>query len=25
VASGWVVPELTYPSYRAFWRACAAG
>lgn len=25
VASGWVVPELEYPSYRAFWRACASG
>jgi fatty acid desaturase len=25
VASGWVVPELEYPSYRAFWKACAAG
>lgn len=22
VESGWVVPELEYPSYRAFWRAC---
>ena len=25
VASGWIVPELEYPSYRAFWRAAAAG
>ena len=25
VASGWITPELEYPSYRAFWRAVAAG
>lgn len=25
VASGWVTEPLTYPSYRAFWRACASG
>ena len=22
VRSGWVVPEIEYPSYRAFWKAC---
>ena len=25
VAAGWVTPELTYPSYRALWRALASG
>lgn len=25
VAAGWITPELVYPSYRAFWRACRAG
>jgi fatty acid desaturase len=25
VASGWVVPGLEYPSYRAFWRAATSG
>lgn len=25
VASGWVVPRLEYPNYRAFWRAAAQG
>jgi fatty acid desaturase len=25
VAAGWVVPDLAYPSYRALWRALAAG
>ena len=25
VASGWLTPAIEYPSYRAFWRACAAG
>ena len=25
VATGWVTPELEYPSYRAFWRACSSG
>ncbi len=25
VAAGWVVPELEYPSYRAFWRAASSG
>ena len=25
VASGWVTPALEYPSYRAFWQACASG
>ncbi|HEY5664292.1 MAG TPA: fatty acid desaturase [Ilumatobacter sp.] len=25
VASGWVVPELEYPSYRAFWKAASSG
>lgn len=25
VASGWITPEITYPSYRAFWRACSSG
>ncbi|CAN5656203.1 N/A [soil metagenome] len=25
VASGWVTPALEHPSYRSFWRACAAG
>ena len=25
VASGWVTPAIEYPSYRAFWHACAAG
>lgn len=24
VASGWVTPEFEYPSYRAFWAACAS-
>jgi fatty acid desaturase len=22
VADGWITPEIVYPSYRAFWRAC---
>lgn len=25
VASGWVTPEITYPNYRSFWRACSSG
>jgi fatty acid desaturase len=25
VRSGWLVPDVEYPSYRAFWRACSAG
>ncbi len=25
VRSGWLVPDIEYPSYRAFWRACVAG
>lgn len=25
VASGWIPPELEYPSYRAFWRAASSG
>jgi fatty acid desaturase len=25
VASGWLVPDVEYPSYRAFWRACSSG
>ena len=25
VRSGWVVPDVEYPSYRAFWKACSAG
>jgi fatty acid desaturase len=25
VSSGWVVPGIEYPSYRAFWRACSSG
>jgi fatty acid desaturase len=25
VASGWITPELEYPSYRAFWRAASSG
>ena len=25
VAAGWIVPEVEYPSYRAFWRACSSG
>jgi fatty acid desaturase len=25
VASGWVPPQLEYPSYRAFWRAASSG
>ncbi|CAN5721706.1 N/A [soil metagenome] len=25
VASGWVTPDIEYPSYRAFWRACSSG
>ena len=25
VASGWVTPDIVYPSYRALWRALAAG
>ena len=25
VASGWVTPEIEYPSYRAFWRDAASG
>jgi fatty acid desaturase len=25
VAAGWVVPDVEYPSYRAFWKACSAG
>ncbi len=25
VESGWVTPEIEYPSYWAFWRACASG
>jgi fatty acid desaturase len=24
VASGWVTPDIEYPSYRAFWRACSS-
>ncbi|MEZ5372788.1 MAG: fatty acid desaturase family protein [Microthrixaceae bacterium] len=24
-AAGWITPEATYPSYRAFWRAAASG
>lgn len=24
VDSGWVVPEVEYPTYRAFWKACSA-
>ncbi|HEX2578716.1 MAG TPA: fatty acid desaturase [Aquihabitans sp.] len=24
-AAGWVTPALEYPSYRAFWKACASG
>jgi len=24
VASGWVTPQIEYPSYRAFWKACAS-
>jgi len=25
VRSGWLMPAVEYPSYRAFWRACSAG
>lgn len=25
VESGWIVPELEYPSYRSFWKACSSG
>ena len=25
VSSGWVDPDVEYPSYRAFWRACSSG
>ena len=25
VAGGWVTPDIEYPSYRAFWRACSSG
>ena len=25
VRSGWVVPEIEYPTYRAFWKACSSG
>lgn len=25
VASGWITPELEYPSYRAFWKAASSG
>lgn len=25
VASGWITPELEYPTYRAFWRAVSSG
>lgn len=25
VDAGWITPTLVYPSYRAFWRACASG
>lgn len=25
VASGWIVPELEYPTYRAFWKAASSG
>ena len=25
VRSGWLVPDVEYPTYRAFWKACSAG
>jgi hypothetical protein len=25
VRSGWLAPDVEYPSYRAFWKACSAG
>ena len=25
VRSGWLVPDVEYPTYRAFWRACSSG
>ena len=25
VASGWITPEITYPNYRTFWKACSSG
>lgn len=25
VTAGWVAPDIEYPSYRAFWRACSSG
>jgi fatty acid desaturase len=25
VRAGWITPDLEYPSYRAFWRACSSG
>jgi fatty acid desaturase len=25
VTSGWITPEIEYPSYRAFWTACSSG
>ena len=25
VTSGWLVPDIEYPSYRAFWKDCSAG
>ncbi len=25
IRSGWVTPDIEYPTYRAFWRACSSG
>jgi hypothetical protein len=25
IRSGWLVPDVEYPTYRAFWKACSAG
>ncbi len=25
VRSGWLVPDVEYPTYRSFWKACSAG
>ncbi|MDQ3470121.1 MAG: hypothetical protein M3487_10225, partial [Actinomycetota bacterium] len=25
VAAGWLTPQIEYPTYRTFWKACSAG
>ena len=25
IRSGWLVPDVEYPTYRSFWKACSAG